>query len=385
MTRSRLRSASSSLALVLVVAGCATLGVEACGGSDGDGADPGPSANGEGGGGGGDGGPGSDSPSGGQDGDPTGNDGGKGDATDGSQPDPDAETDGNFPASKASCVGVAATCGGNKDCCASNAVPGGSFNRSNDGTYPATVSSFTLDVYEVTVGRFRTFVNAGKGTQASPPAAGDGAHPKIASSGWAASFNASLPADTAALKAALKCNAAYPAWTDTPNGNENKPINCVSWFEAFAFCAWDGGRLPTEAEWNYAAAGGNEQRTYPWGAAIDHAKASYACSGRGGPPDQDPCTPNFSDMRTVGSFSPQGDGKWGHADLAGNVWEYTLDYSKEPYRLTTCTDCADLQPTPDRTFRGGGFANQSYIETTSTRIYRSPQIADYDVGIRCAR
>ena len=309
-------------------------------------------------------------------------DGGNGDAGTNDAGTNDAGTDGGcngVACSGASCQGLPSRCGGSSDCCASNVVIGGTFNRSSDGLYPATVSTFKLDVYEVTVGRFRAFVNAGKGTQASPPAQGDGAFSKIASSGWDSAFNASLAATTDALKAKLKCNPAYPAWSDAPSGNETLPINCVSWFEAFAFCAWDGGRLPTEAEWNYAAAGGSEQRDYPWGASIDHTKASYDCSGRG------PGTCAFSDMKPVGSFSPQGDGKWGQADLAGNVWEYTLDYAAVPYRLTACSDCADLQPAPNRTFRGGGFANESFYEITSARIDRSPEIADYDVGIRCAR
>ena len=349
--------------LAAALCGAALVSVEACSSND-----PEAGAGGEGGG--------PDSPSGSEGGSGEGGSGeGGGDGASGS----DAARDGFAPETGASCVGLAATCGGSKDCCASSVVTGGTYNRSNDGTYPATVSTFSLDVYEVTVGRFRTFVNAGKGTQASPPAPGDGAHPKIASSGWSASFDASLPATTAELKAALACNAAYPAWTDAPGAKETNPQNCLSWFEAFAFCAWDGGRLPTEAEWNYAAAGGSEQRLYAWGAAIDHNHASYDCSGRG------PGTCMFGDMKPVGSFSPLGDGKWGQADLTGNVWEHTLDYSAVPYRLTTCTDCADLQPAIYRTFRGGGFANPDYTEVTSLRLERSPGIADYDVGVRCAR
>jgi hypothetical protein len=82
-----------------------------------------------------------------------------------------------------SCSGLAATCGpsGNDDCCTSLLVPGGTFYRSYDGvdftdkSYPATVADFYLDKYEITVGRFRAFVNAGMGTQASPPASGAGA------------------------------------------------------------------------------------------------------------------------------------------------------------------------------------------------------------------
>lgn len=303
---------------------------------------------------------------------------------DGGGADGDVVSDGaraDAPAGDAgsSCNGLPATCGGNKDCCASNVVTGGAFNRSSDSAFPATVSTFKLDVYEVTVARFRAFVNDGQGTQASPPAPGAGAHPKIAASGWDAAWNGSLDATTAALKADLACNPAYPAWTDAPGGNETRPMNCVSWFEAFAFCAWDGGRLATEAEWNYAAAGGDEQREYAWGSGIDHTKASYDCSGRG----FGNCA--FGDMSPVGAFSPQGDGKWGHADLTGNVWEYTLDYLVEPYRLRTCTDCADLQVAPDRSFRGGSFANASFYEVTAARIGRSPVIRDYDVGIRCAR
>ena len=128
----------------------------------------------------------------------------------------------------------------------------------------------------MTVGRFRAFVNAGKGTQANPPSPGDGAHPLLGQSGWSSSFNGSLPTDTTALRAALKCSGSYDTWTDTPGGNETLAMNCLTWFDAFAFCAWDGGRLPTEAEWNYAAAGGSEQRVYPWGATIDSTKARYS-------------------------------------------------------------------------------------------------------------
>jgi formylglycine-generating enzyme required for sulfatase activity len=108
-------------------------------------------------------------------------------------------------------------------------------------------------------------------------------------------------------------------------------------------------------------------------------KASYDCGGAG------PTACTFVNLKPVGSFSPQGDGKWGQADLTGNVWEYTLDYSAVPYRLKTCADCADLQPAQSRTFRGGGFANEPFNEVTSVRLERSPEIADYDVGIRCAR
>jgi formylglycine-generating enzyme required for sulfatase activity len=348
--------------LVGVLVGSGAFAVEACGSSDPD-VSPG-----------GEGGPGDRDGEG--DGGPT-EDGRAGDGAPGEDGGGDAST----PDAHASCSGVTPTCAGNQDCCAAKAVPGGTFNRSNDGAFPATVSDFALDVYEVTVGRFRAFVNAGKGTQASPPATGAGAHPKIAASGWDPSFNAGLAATTAELRAGLACNPMYPAWTDAPGANEAKPINCVTWFDAFAFCAWDGGRLPTEAEWNYAAAGGSEQREYPSGATMDPTKASYDCTGDGS--GAGACT--FADLLPVGSRSPQGDGKWGHADLAGNVWEWSLDWYAFPYRLTTCVDCADLQPAPHRAFRGGGLANEALYQRTLIRVDDVPSDRDYDVGFRCAR
>ena len=68
-------------------------------------------------------------------------------------------------------------------------------------------------------------------------------------------------------------------WTDAPGDNEQLPMNCVGFYEAFAFCLWDGGRLPTEAEWESVAAGGEENRLYPWGSTAPGADAMHAVHG----------------------------------------------------------------------------------------------------------
>jgi formylglycine-generating enzyme required for sulfatase activity len=242
------------------------------------------------------------------------------------------------------------------------------------------VADFYLDKYEITVGRFRQFVNAGMGTQSGPPASGAGVHPLITGSGWDSGWNASLPTDTVALKAAMNCKPSYQTWTDTAGDNESRPQNCMDWYTAFAFCAWDGGRLATEAEWNYAAAGGSEQREYPWGTDINSTKASYGCMGDG---DYSTCA--LTDFIVVGT-KPEGNGLWGHADLAGNVWEWTLDWYST-YQLP-CNNCANrlaANATYGRVFRGGYFYGSSDNLRSSYRTFFPPESHSHTIGSRCAR
>jgi formylglycine-generating enzyme required for sulfatase activity len=246
-------------------------------------------------------------------------------------------------------------------------------------SYPATVSDFYLDKYEITVGRFRAFVNAGMGTQANPPAAGMGAHPLIAGSGWNSTWNTNLPANTPALKTAMKCEPKYQTWTDTPGANESQPQNCMTPFDAFAFCAWDGGRLPTEAEWNYAAAGGSEQRAYPWSIPpaampIDDSYAVY-CGA---------VCDNARSSQHVGTRSPKGDGKWGHADLAGNVSEWALDRYASQY-LTPCSDCVNLVATSSWVIRGAAFNDPASHLLSAYRVSQGSTARANWYGARCAR
>jgi formylglycine-generating enzyme required for sulfatase activity len=296
-----------------------------------------------------------------------------------------------------SCAGLPATCGsaGTADCCASPIIPGGTFYRFNDvsgdgmytdTTHPATVGDFRLDTYIVTVGRFRQFVAAGQGTQQAPPPDGAGARAlngQLGVAGWDPAWNASLPADSATLLAGIKCTERH-TWSDAPGANESLGMNCIDWFLAFAFCAWDGGFLPTQTQWTYAAAGGDEQRAFPWSSppgslANDCSNANYTPSGT------NYCAGPTAVVNRVGSESPTGDGKWGQADLGGELWEWTLDWYGTA--TTPCVDCAEL--TPDaamtRVIHGGAFLNDSSRMRVGFREHAVPPSAGEINGVRCAR
>ena len=289
-----------------------------------------------------------------------------------------------------SCAGLAPTCGpnGTSDCCASSVIPGGTFNRGNDPMWPATVSDFRLDVYEITVGRLRAFVEA---YPANRPAPGSGRNPNDPTdTGWDASWTALLPADATELRKQINCKAQLGfTWTDSPSTHENLPANCITFFVAQAFCIWDGGRLPTDAEWNYAAAGGAEQRYYAWSTPADSQTIdpSYAVYGT---------STTTMPVSPVGSRSPRGDGKWGQADLAGNVCELTRDQLdlQAPglgYPLP-CSDCISAAPVAttkpggsDDAIHGGGFYNGYLMVQSSSRQNIGVVTPEADVGARCAR
>jgi formylglycine-generating enzyme required for sulfatase activity len=253
---------------------------------------------------------------------------------------------------------------------------------------PATVSSFLLDKYEVTVGRFRQFVTAwDAGTSPFPlPAAGSGIHAHLNGgqglavagatqgapayeSGWSSAWNAAA----VPTSASLHCGAPGPTWTDTPGANENLPMTCVTWPQAYAFCIWDDGFLPSEAEWEYAAAGGSQQRAYPWGSADPGTAGQYAVYS-----DYSGTVP-----APVGSI-PAGAGAWGQLDLAGNVWEFVLDGQGMPW-ADPCVDCVSPSSTGPWAARGGDFQTIGVTLLPPFRPNFTLFPAYYDVGIRCAR
>ncbi len=301
-----------------------------------------------------------------------------------------------------SCVPLPPSCVGAPDYsdCASYEVPGGAFLRGDDPLHedsgaPATISGLRLDAFEITVWRFRAFVNevllgtglpdAGAGRHVHVPGGnglnggGDaGAH----ESGWNQSWNAMFSTQPAQWDTNLLCSPAA-TWSASVGTNDESPINCITWYEAYAFCTWDGGFLPSEAEWNYAAAGGAAQRLYPWGSTDPGTSSDYADYGSLYPQPTALTNTTATNIATIGSF-PMGAGAFGQQDLAGNVAEWTLDFYDSTYP-TPCSDCAALSPGTRRVFRGGGFDRGVQYLYSSSRVPSDPESRSPDVGVRCAR
>jgi formylglycine-generating enzyme len=259
----------------------------------------------------------------------------------------------------------------------------GDANSGGGGPYPTTVDDFNLDNYEVTVGRFRAFINAYPAWHPPAPHVGDGAHTGIAYTGWGDPQVPTwdLPANVTDFTDGLKSCNAESTWRDLPGegippGQENWPINCVTWYEAFAFCIWDGGYLPTEAEWEYAAAGGTQENIYPWGNdGTEPLPANYADAQVAG-----------TQFMVVGSYITQGTGvRWAHEDLAGSMAEWVFDGYVQPFATNTCDNCAETTTVTDRGLRGGSYISHASELRAAFRGNSVPTYRYSWAGFRCAR
>ena len=158
--------------------------------------------------------------------------------------------------------------------------------------------------------------------------------------------------------------------------SDDLPLNCVSWSQASRFCDWAGGRLPTEAEWEYAARSGGKDRRFPWGDNTSDrcSKANVAYGDESNSGDK------YKDRRGCGTnkvaypcTKTSGNTDQGLCDLSGNLWEFTqnCDYN---YRKS----CSG------KVHRGGGFWS-NLAQSRSTRRGFSKGQAQMDVGFRCVK
>jgi formylglycine-generating enzyme required for sulfatase activity len=216
-------------------------------------------------------------------------------------------------------------------------IPAGSFQMGSDAgnadskpPHKVDVAAFKMDEFEVTNADFKTFVDA---------------------TGY----------KTDAEKAGEK------GWVAFADGKDNHPVVKVSWNDANAFCQWAGKRLPTEAEWEYAARG-TQDFTYPYGNDYDSKKQNGKDSGLRG-------------TVAVGSF-PAGASPFKILDMAGNVAEWTASH---PEHYPGNTTNSKLYGDNLYILRGGGWFSAPDQLTTFYRNSAVPTTANDDLGFRCAK
>ncbi|HEY3495230.1 MAG TPA: SUMF1/EgtB/PvdO family nonheme iron enzyme [Polyangiaceae bacterium] len=288
-----------------------------------------------------------------------------------------------------SCAGMTGNECQGEDCCGDLLVRGGTFRQGDatEGTFESSVAEFRLDKYEVTVERFRAFWDAYDGWVQNNPSAGAGANPSIGGSGWNTDWD--LAPTASELVSELDCGTVFRTWVGSA-GNDTLPMNCINWFTAFAFCIWDGGRLPTEAEWEFAARWGGYQYLYPWGdePALTNQQDStaeyavYNCLGDGSAP----ASCDVTDILPVGS-RPAGGNRYGNQDMIGSLFEWTLDiyatYPTTPRMNYARVDASDASS--PHTVRGGSWNEDAAHQTTVFRTQYEPSVSISYVGFRCAR
>ena len=194
-------------------------------------------------------------------------------------------------------------------------------------------------------------------------------HPvKITKGLWMSSTEVTVAAYKRFVEATSRAMPSAPRFN--PNWEkEDHPIVNVNWHDAAAYCEWAGGRLPTEAEWEYAARGGKEGMKYPWGNEISSQNAKYA--------SRDGTAP-------VSSYAANGFGLY---DLAGNVWEWVNDrYEGDYYSSSPTQDPPGPSEGTRRVRRGGSWGGLGPRGLRcSFRLRVEPGGGVNSLGFRCVR
>jgi len=255
-------------------------------------------------------------------------------------------------------------------------IPAGSFEMgTNDAmpfegpVHPVSVKAFWIDEHEVLVSEFRQFVEAtAYKTEAEK-------------FGWSAVFD---------MRSGEWGRVDGANWRD-PEGDgaallPDEPVTQVSWNDANAYAKWAGKRLPTEAEWEYAARGGLAGKKYAWGDELRPGGKPVANWWQGTFPDKNTGEDGFMGRAKVGSFAPNG---YGLYDTAGNVWEWAADWYADDYYNASPTDDPKGPANGDeRVIRGGSWMCAENFCTnyrTAARSHATPDSGMNNLGFRCVR
>jgi len=277
-------------------------------------------------------------------------------------------------------------------------LDGGSFLMGTDSSeaFPADgegpvraafVDPFYMDIGPVTNRRFAEFIKA------------TGYKTETERIGWSFVFQGHIPPERYAELvsgtvpgAPWWCRVggsdwAHPEGPDTSvEAREDYPVVHASWNDAFEYCRWAGKRLPTEAEWEYAARGGLEQKIYPWGDELTPEGRHLCNIWQGEFPDLDLAEDGYSSVCPASAYPPNG---YGLHSITGNAWEWCADWFDREHHVTaTRTNPVGPVAGTGRVIKGGSYlCHRSYCNRyrVAARSSNTPDSATTNTSFRCVR
>jgi formylglycine-generating enzyme len=215
--------------------------------------------------------------------------------------------------------------------------------------------------------------------------------------GWSYVFASFLPA---ALRRGAPRPSSTPWWCgvhgaywaapegpgSSTRGREDHPVVHVSWNDAAAYCEWAGLRLPTEAEWEYAARGGLVQRRYAWGDELTPGDEHRCNIWQGTFPTKNTADDGYRATAPVNAYRPNGFGLY---NMAGNVWEWCADWwTVDHSDAAPAIDPTSPDTGPGKVLRGGSYlCHESYCNRyrVAARTSNTPDSTSGNTGFRCAK
>ena len=235
--------------------------------------------------------------------------------------------------------------------------------------HEVVVKSFWMDAHEVTVAQFAEFVDAT-------------AYKTDAEKfGWSGVFDVGA----AGWKKVQGAEWRHPDGAAS-TARRDDPVTQVSWSDAVAYAAWAKRRLPTEAEFEYAARGGLSGKRYAWGDDLKANGSFQANFWQGTFPTRNLGEDGFIGLAPVGSFAPNG---YGLYDITGNVWEWCADwFDEEYYKISPGVDPKGPSTGETRVIRGGSWlCSENYCTgyRVAARNHTAPDSGLNNLGFRCVR